>query len=134
MYKKSIITGVLCATLSLATAIGASAGTVKWTTKYGTATGSSSTYTWSQGGSPTYRKTSAVTRNSKTAPKIAAEVYGYAPSGKEVISVAKKTSNAASLSAVHNSEEYAKLTITGHGIHAVWSNTVKRVNYKSTFN
>lgn len=133
MYKKSIITGVICATLSLATAIGASAGTVKWSTSYGTATGSSSTYTWSQGGSPTYRKTSAITQNSKTAPKIAAEVYGYTASGKEVICVSKIASNAKSVSAIHNSEAYAKSKITGYGKHAVWSSTLKRVNYKSNF-
>ncbi len=132
MFKKCITATILTVMLLLSTPISAKAGSVTWTTSYGTATGTSSTYTWSQSNSPTYRRITATTRNSQAAPKIAAEVYGYYQ-GDLVMSATNTASNQASVSANDNNSAYGNKSITGNGCHAVWSSTLARKNHYSSF-
>ena len=132
MINKKIFVSVMCLSLIALTSVSASAGSVTWTTAYGKATGSSTTYTWSQPTSPLYRKVQAVTSNSKAAPKIAAEVYGYYK-GELVMSAHNTANNSDSVSAVSNSKKYANKAVYGKGCHAVWSSTLARNDHYTTF-
>lgn len=130
--KKNIVAGVMCLSLMVLTSAGVSAESVTWSTTYGKVTGSSTTYTWSQPTSPLYRKVQAVTSNSKAAPKIAAEVYGYYK-GELVMSAHNTADNSDSVSAVSNSKKYANKAVYGKGCHAVWSSTLARKDHYTTF-
>lgn len=132
MINRKIFVSVMCLSLIALTSVSASAGSVTWTTAYGKATGSSTTYTWSQPTSPTYRKVEAVTQNSMAAPKIAADVVGYYK-GEQVMAAHNVANNSNNVSAVSNSSKYANKDVYGTGSHAVWSSTLARKTYYTSF-
>lgn len=132
MIKKCIVATILTVMLLLSTPISAKAGSVTWTTTYGTATGTSSTYTWNQANSPKYRRITATTQNSQAAPKIAAEVYGYYQ-GNLVMSATNTASNQTIVSAIDNDSNYGNKSVTGNGCHSVWSSTLRRSNCFTSF-
>lgn len=107
-------------------------GAVTFNTSYGQVTGLSSTSTWKQPSTPTFRRVQASTRAKKAVPKIAASVKGYI-NGNEVLSANNTDTNAVSVVATKDSTSYVNASITGTGIHAVWSSTVKRVDHISRF-
>ena len=118
--------------LFIVTALPIISNAVEWTNTYGTCTGTSKTYTWSQSNSPTYRRISATTKCTNAAPKIAAEVYGYY-NGTLVMSKTNTASNAKTVTATSDNSTYANKTISGNGCHAVWSSSLSRVNKYSSF-
>lgn len=132
MIKRKIIAGIMCLSLTVLSPVGVSANSVTWNTVYGDATGFSSTYTWSQPTSPTYRKIQASTNNSMAAPKITAEVFGYYK-GEQVMAAHDTASNSSRAYAVKNSEKYANKNVYGKGYHAVWSNTLARKDHYTSF-
>lgn len=132
MMKKLLVLALVCAVCICGIPINASASTITFKTCYGTATGSSSTYTWSQSTSPDYRKIKATTSNDKAAPKIAASVVGY-KNGNKVMSDSNSGTNVSSVTAEKNSTSYVHDTITGTGTHAVWSSTLARKDYITRF-
>lgn len=132
MFKKSIIAGIMVVILLLSTPISANAGSGSWYTVYGTLSGTSSTYTWSHSDSPMYRRIEAVTKCSQAVPHIAAEVFGYY-NGTQVMHGIRELNDSATATATADSSEYAYKTITGNGCHAIWSSTLTRHNYYTSF-
>lgn len=122
----------MCLACSLFASSMIDTGAITFNTSYGQVTGLSSTSTWSQPTTPTYRRVQASTRATKAVPKIAASVKGY-KNGNEVLSANNTATNAISVVATKDSTSYVNASITGTGTHAVWSATVTRVDHISRF-
>ena len=129
--KRKLMTGILCLSVIVTSAVGVKAKDVTFMSHYGEVVGSCRTYTWSQPSSPKYRRIDATTTNSGKAPKIAAEVYGK--KGGKVVMSAKKTAKVTdTVTATDNSTAYVNATLSLVGQHAVWSDNVARVDYTSS--
>ncbi len=130
MLKKIFITSALIVSVIGGSVINSNATT--WSNVYGTCSGYSSTTTAQYSGSPKYRIVKATTTCSNAAPNIASEVHGYV-NGTLVLNGYNTGSNTTSVTASASSTNYVNSSVHGNGVHAVYSSTLARKNYTSSF-
>ena len=133
--KKGICALCACAIVFCSSfSITASAGSMTpYYTPYGYLTGSSDQTTWQYGGSPLHRKIYASTGIPNAAPHIVARVYAYYNNTLVLDTGDREKTDATSASADVSSTQYANNTLTGHGVHSVWSSSYSRMDHLSNF-
>lgn len=132
--KKFILSTITASTLALSMA-GISVSAASWSTSYGILSGNSYCSSWSTTGSPEYTRVTATTSITNATPYIYAGVVGY-KNGSTVLSnssQAQNSSYANTYAQKTKSEIGPAAYISGTGTHSIWSSSLSRKDYTTSF-